>query len=513
MTVSAGQQIASQANANANQSVFGSILYNVKAYGAKGDGVTDDTASIQSAIDAMPSTGGILFFPTPDVYYLAQGLQSKDGVIWEGTCSGKNDTTSRGIMGKGTGTVILTGIYPDGNNLTNRNLQIRNLCVRNTGYPCLDLFTVNNWSITDNVFRTTIANAIRGRYSPRGLLANNYIGTGGVGSDIENSFAATFYDNCNSIAIKGNTMSGGSDGSALDVSSSQSVTIDDENTIESTGGWGIRVGGKTGSLSGTVSGLSVVGNYLEEARRPVSIGRNNLCIGGSVSRNRINNANADLSDYGLELGRCVNVEALDNVGFAKGSEKFIRFFYITGGESAYFTGGKVTGYANGYSGNYELDSGFPSQDFAGDIFGTNLIQINSVAAGTLTTTPMSGTTKIVKTEKFTANVAVNASIIIPSTVGGGRLDGIAVIEAYTAAGATIIEGNKTDLDAVLSVGTTSSATELVNAKDLSTLTYSLGYAPITIANGGLMRPGQYVKIALTAGVGTATFKLQFTYRN
>lgn len=37
--------------------------YNVKDYGALGDGSNDDTAAIQSAITAIPATGGKLFFP------------------------------------------------------------------------------------------------------------------------------------------------------------------------------------------------------------------------------------------------------------------------------------------------------------------------------------------------------------------------------------------------------------------------------------------------------------------
>ena len=36
----------------------------VKDFGATGDGVTDDTAAIQAALDAMPNEGGKLFFPT-----------------------------------------------------------------------------------------------------------------------------------------------------------------------------------------------------------------------------------------------------------------------------------------------------------------------------------------------------------------------------------------------------------------------------------------------------------------
>lgn len=46
---------------------------NVMHYGAKGDGVTDDTAAITAAITAA-GTGGAVFFPKPSVsYYLASG--------------------------------------------------------------------------------------------------------------------------------------------------------------------------------------------------------------------------------------------------------------------------------------------------------------------------------------------------------------------------------------------------------------------------------------------------------
>ncbi len=48
-------------------------VINVKEFGAKGDGTTNDSSAIQSAIDAVSSSGGAVFFP-PGTYLLNTGL-------------------------------------------------------------------------------------------------------------------------------------------------------------------------------------------------------------------------------------------------------------------------------------------------------------------------------------------------------------------------------------------------------------------------------------------------------
>lgn len=56
-----------------------SRVFNVKAYGAKGDGVTDDTVGIQAAINAAFVGGGGIIYFTNGIYIIAGGLQTSIG--------------------------------------------------------------------------------------------------------------------------------------------------------------------------------------------------------------------------------------------------------------------------------------------------------------------------------------------------------------------------------------------------------------------------------------------------
>lgn len=76
--------------------VTGVQTIDVRAFGAKGDGVTDDRAAIQSAIDHAPSSGAIIYFP-PGVYLLKSFhpsnlnsgiLRMKSNITFAGTGAG-----------------------------------------------------------------------------------------------------------------------------------------------------------------------------------------------------------------------------------------------------------------------------------------------------------------------------------------------------------------------------------------------------------------------------------------
>jgi len=51
--------------------------FNVKDYGALGDGTTDDTTEIQAALDAVPAAGGAVFFPV-GIYIVSAPLVPKN---------------------------------------------------------------------------------------------------------------------------------------------------------------------------------------------------------------------------------------------------------------------------------------------------------------------------------------------------------------------------------------------------------------------------------------------------
>jgi parallel beta-helix repeat protein len=66
---------------------------NVRSFGAKGDGTTDDTAAIQKAINSLPSSGGTVFFPA-STYVISQStpagcltLRSNIDYVGEGPVS------------------------------------------------------------------------------------------------------------------------------------------------------------------------------------------------------------------------------------------------------------------------------------------------------------------------------------------------------------------------------------------------------------------------------------------
>ena len=89
----------------------------VKAFGAKGDGTTDDRAAIQAAINACPSTGCTIYFPSASTYLIGSspsdilGLtvsHSQTGIKFFGECGTGGLSTSCSQLVSKVGVTILT---------------------------------------------------------------------------------------------------------------------------------------------------------------------------------------------------------------------------------------------------------------------------------------------------------------------------------------------------------------------------------------------------------------------
>lgn len=77
---------------------MGDFVFNVQAYGALGDGATDDSTAIQAAITAAQSAGGgiVLIPPTTAGYTFSTGLAITPAAS---TLVGQSGTAANGVGG------------------------------------------------------------------------------------------------------------------------------------------------------------------------------------------------------------------------------------------------------------------------------------------------------------------------------------------------------------------------------------------------------------------------------
>lgn len=105
-------------------------VINVKWFGAKGDGVTDDTATFKAVEAAIPSAGGTIFIPD-GIFLLNKATQSEQFAITKSnvTLSGNGNGsvlkhTATGVVTGNNAVVMIRPISGDIYNTTIKNLRI-----------------------------------------------------------------------------------------------------------------------------------------------------------------------------------------------------------------------------------------------------------------------------------------------------------------------------------------------------------------------------------------------------
>lgn len=236
----------------------GGEVFNVKAYGAVGDGTTDDTAAIGAAITAMGAVGGELRFP-PGNYKFSTITASLTGLILRGAGSGSTtlSTTTVGaaaitLSGDGTGIegvtvdVIGTAVTPQVSVVASGERCFARDVVFVDWFRGLQMSGANA-TVEDVQFDSAAAGA---EFALKILGPGAVVNTVRVGTSIGQAVVKALYIDADNVLVRGAVVSTSGNSSALYVTSSQNLTVA-ESTLYGAG-TGVAV-----DLDGAVSGRLV----------------------------------------------------------------------------------------------------------------------------------------------------------------------------------------------------------------------------------------------------------------
>lgn len=234
------------------------LVFSVRAYGAVGDGTTNDTTAIQNTLNAANTAGGgIVFFPK-GTYLISASLNVYTGTIVSGIGVGSfikraNATNAYMLQLLGATDVIVEQLKFDCNdaNQTSNNHGIyldaacHNFMVRDCTFINSRAFTifvfggptsrVNNMRILRNNI-TQLAGAINDVVVPicdGGIVDGNYINAQAV--------AINLYESNNITASNNTIYLNGTGGVAIESSSCSNSTISNNRIVAGANDGGIRV--------------------------------------------------------------------------------------------------------------------------------------------------------------------------------------------------------------------------------------------------------------------------------
>ena len=261
-----GENMVGSANALAGKVVINlDHVFDVRDYGAVGDGTTDDRSAIQDAIDAASTANGVVFFPMPTTsYFINAALVPKSNVIYRGVEGSK---------------ILFTGINAFDASTAITNVTWENLIFDGQSGASkaivINVATSTYIKIQDCEITGCGTTGVVG--DPITITAATHIWV--LNNSIHDNRRAITITNCDNIIVSGNLIDeigpGIADGEigiliwgnagATGNSDVKYVTISD-NVIRGMSDNGIKVisQGLVSATSGTVKYVSITGNVVED---------------------------------------------------------------------------------------------------------------------------------------------------------------------------------------------------------------------------------------------------------
>jgi pectate lyase-like protein/parallel beta helix pectate lyase-like protein len=184
--------------------------YDITRYGARGDGIADDTAAINAAVRALPPSGGILYIP-PGSFRIGRTVVLRHGVSLRG--AGMGISTLRQADGANLSSIVT---YPASSFVTVSDLTFDGNKAKNTtrtdgllNFDNSSDVIVRNCEFKDAVGHPTVGVALRfAGVNRRILIDGNYVhDAGALGSTPSDAI----YVGGSSVRIVNNLVVGASD--------------------------------------------------------------------------------------------------------------------------------------------------------------------------------------------------------------------------------------------------------------------------------------------------------------
>lgn len=460
-----------------------------------GDGDTSAPARAAETLkfQNIANQGKSFSVPEPNTTYAVNTINLALGQTVQGCGQWQNAAVLYGGRFQFTGNGV-DPVFAMGNGSGNpRHQTLMDLSAFNDGADVVFVDNAPNCLLQRIRLRTPgNACAVRARYAYRFAIRDSWI----AGND-----AIRCLDNINGLEIDHCTITGGSGGRAMQIGQSQAVRLTN-NIIESSleGVW---IASTSDSGDGLCSGLTIADNYIEQSKTPFKLGTVFTVQGLDMSGNYISNASVAIisaREASIQFGRIRGGSIQDNAIYPHATEDVFRLQMDV-----------VTGDFEDLSVVRNRVNGTPANTF--QLMGTYAANasVKAVIGGQCHFDFM-GSGDPIGTPHVNEWVSpvIDAAAGQPSSIWlqnsrktlGGRIKSIDVID----------HNGGTHAGTLIAIGRTGAATETVASTNMSSLTFSGGIAPLTVASTAVLDGFESLYQVTGAASQTAKFRIRIRYR-